>query len=198
MRPAYATNHFCFMRIITVSTISLAFLFVGCASLGDPLTQKMMQNDGFSVTDLQMAEVRLSRSITLQRDIDADGGFQVADAAVIANVNGRRVSSLDIPAKTVGRILPDVRVGNAIAVSFAENDNNSYLLFAPDPSNGNRYTLLRFDSSQVAQKQIGGTSPPAYPVPAGATPVMFKNRQFYLKKGGELPYLVVRNWKARG
>lgn len=116
----------------------LVLLLSGCGPKLRPLTQRLIDDEGWGQDELRRIQFYLSEDLVLRREL-RQGGTSIVDGRVRV-VDGRNVEELIFRARTPGVFTFSPKT-NRLAVSFESNDNN-YLIFGPNPRNGNRYTLL--------------------------------------------------------
>jgi hypothetical protein len=88
--------------------------------------------------DMSQIQFYLSHELILERSLSQQKS-EIQDGRIIVEKGGD-VDRIRIPAESPGLFVfsPD---GEKMAISFSE-DENSYLMFGPNPNENNRYTLL--------------------------------------------------------
>lgn len=96
--------------------------------------------EGTRLVDQNMKNIQfyLSHDLVLERSLSQQQS-QVRDGKIIVREDGE-TERIRIPAESPGVFVfsPD---GEKMAISFSEDDD-SYLMFGPNPNENNRYTLL--------------------------------------------------------
>ena len=121
--------------------LSALFLLSGCGPKLSPLTQRLVEEEQWAEPELQRIQFYLSEDLVLTRELRS-GGTTITQGRV-KMLDGRQVEELVFRARTPGVYTFSPKT-NRIAVSFEGNDNN-FLVFGPNPKNGNRYTLMARD-----------------------------------------------------
>jgi len=113
----------------------------GCSARLTPFTQKLYEDNNWTERDLKRIQFYLSDNIVLRREIG--GGSAEITKGKIKVVDGRRFAEVVIRKGTPGVFVFSPKE-NRFAVSFETGDDR-YLIFGPNPSYRERYTLLASD-----------------------------------------------------
>ena len=113
----------------------------GCSPRLTPFTQKLYEDNNWTERDLKRIQFYLSDNIVLRREIG--GGSAEINKGKIRVVDGRRIAEVVIRRGTPGVFVFSPKE-NRFAVSFETGDDR-YLIFGPNPSYRERYTLLASD-----------------------------------------------------
>lgn len=125
------------MRLGAMAAIIITM--ASCSARLSPFTQKMYERSGLEQEELTRIQFYLSEDIVLRRNMSA--GETVVSEGKIKMVDGRRVEEVRIPRGTPGVLLFMPR-DDRFAISFEENNDESYLMFGPNPKINDRYALL--------------------------------------------------------
>ncbi len=126
---------------LTLLLVFATFLLTGCGPKLSPLTQRLIEDQEWAQPELQRIQFYLSEDLVLTRELRS-GGTTITRGQVKL-VDGREVEEVVFKARTPGVFTFQPKT-NRIAISF-ESNNDNYLVFGPNPKNGNRYTLLASD-----------------------------------------------------
>ena len=113
----------------------------GCSARLTPFTQKLYEDNNWTERDLKRIQFYLSDNIVLRREIG--GGSAEISKGKIKVIDGRRIAEVVIRKGTPGVFVFSPKE-NRFAVSFETGDDR-YLIFGPNPSYRERYTLLASD-----------------------------------------------------
>lgn len=128
------------IRIITLLLLTV----VGLSSCGpklSPFTQRLYEEQNWGEEDLRRIQFYLSEDVVLQRELRS-GNSQIRNGTVRV-INGRDVEQVVFRRNTPGVFIFSPKT-QRVAISF-EDDNDNFLVFGPNPKNGDRYTLLASD-----------------------------------------------------
>ncbi len=126
------TNLFLLMVIILCGLSS-------CSPRLTPFTQRLYQENNWSVDELKQIQFYLSRDIRLYRDV-TDSASKI-ESGKIRMIKGRKVEEIVIPSGTPGVLVFSPK-DDRMAVSFEDGNDERYLMFGPNPKSNNRYVLL--------------------------------------------------------
>lgn len=122
--------------------VSLFFMAVFLSSCGPTLsyfTQNLYEQNSWTESELKRIQFYLSKSIVLRRELT--GSKSEIVSGEIKLVDGRKVEEVVIPKGTPGVMLFQPKESR-FAVSFDAKNDDSYLVFGPNPKASNRYVLL--------------------------------------------------------
>lgn len=126
----------------SLTFLGIAFFFLtSCGPKLSPFTQRLYEEQRWEESDLQRIQFYLSEDVVLQRELRS-GNSQIRNGTVRV-VNGREVEQVVFRRNTPG-VFSFSPKSQRIAISF-EDDNDNFLVFGPNPKNGDRYTLLARD-----------------------------------------------------
>ena len=129
------------MKTTFLLSILAVLLLSSCGPTLTPFTQQVYEQGNFNDGELKRIQFYLSDDIVLRRELT--GGRTRVVQGEIKIVNGRKVEQVVIPRGTPGTVVLQPG-GNRLAVSFEQSDEQ-YLVFGPNPTMGDRYTLLASD-----------------------------------------------------
>lgn len=122
--------------------LSLTLLLLpSCGPKLSPFTQRLYEDMNWSDAELQRIQFYLSEDLVLQRELRS-GSTQIRNGTVKV-INGRKVEQVVFKRQTPG-IFSFSPKSQRVAISF-ESDNDNFLVFGPNPKNGDRYTILASD-----------------------------------------------------
>ena len=121
--------------------ITSVFLFTACGPRLSPFTQRLYEEQGWGEDELRRIQFYLSEDVTLQRELRNDR--TTINRGSVQVVNGREVEQIVFRRNTPGVFTFQPKT-QRVAISF-EEDADNYLVFGPNPKNGDRYTLLASD-----------------------------------------------------
>jgi len=121
-----------------------AVLITACAtgSQKRSFSQQFYKDSGLSQEDLKRVQFYLDRDVVLYRVINSSESR--VEGGKITVRGGQNVEEIVIRRGTKGALVfmpKDDRLG----ISFDAKDDQKYLMFGPNPNNGNRYSLLASD-----------------------------------------------------
>ncbi|THH42061.1 hypothetical protein [Neolewinella litorea] len=128
------------LRILPLLLFSLLFL-TGCGPRLRPFTQDLYAEQQWDEADLRRIQFYLSEDVVLQRELRS-GSSRIRNGSVQV-INGREVEQVVFRRNTPG-VFTFSPKDQRVAISFEDDDDN-YLIFGPNPKNGNRYSLLASD-----------------------------------------------------
>jgi hypothetical protein len=121
----------------------IAFLFllvtVGCSRELRPFTANILQEGGWSDTDLQKIQFYLSDDIVIRRNL-TEGSSEIT-SGTIKIVKGRKVEEVRIKRGTPGTFLFRANKDN-FAIGFDANSDKRFLMFGANPKRQGSYVLL--------------------------------------------------------
>jgi hypothetical protein len=117
------------------------FLFTGCGPKLAPFTQELYERQGWGEDELRRIQFYLSEDVTLQRELRNDR-TTIRNGSVRV-IDGREVEQIVFRRNTPGVFTFSPKT-QRVAITF-EEDGDNFLVFGPNPKNGNRYTLLASD-----------------------------------------------------
>ena len=127
-------------RLCFLLVISTLFL-TGCGPKLSPFTQALYEDQGWAEDDLRRIQFYLSEDLVLTREL-RKGGSSIRNGQVKV-IDGREVEQVVFKRNTPGVFTFSPKT-QRLAISFERNDKN-FLVFGPNPKNGNRYTILAND-----------------------------------------------------
>lgn len=122
-----------------LSGLFLVLAISSCSPNLTPFTQRLYEENKWSEADLRQIQFYLSEDIVLRRQVE--GGSSEIIEGEIKMVDGKEVEEIVIEKGTPGVFLFTPK-SNRFAVSFESDSDSRYLMFGPNPKNGNRYALL--------------------------------------------------------
>ena len=127
------------MKSISFLVISSLLLIIGaCSPSLSPFTQRLVEKNRWSESDLKKIQFYTSKEIVLSRDYTT--GMSRIESGEIKMVRGRKIEEIRIPKGTPGAVVFQPK-DDRLAVSF-EDHNDRFLIFGPNPKRGNSYVLL--------------------------------------------------------
>lgn len=129
------------MKALPFYTLCALFLcgFSACSPKLTPFTQRLYEENNWTQEDLARIQFYLSENIVLRRQ--ASSGSSRIESGEIKVVNGQKVEEIVIPRGTPGVFLFSPKE-DRFAISFESKGEDRYLMFGPNPKQGNRYVLL--------------------------------------------------------
>jgi hypothetical protein len=121
--------------------IACLFVLTACGPRLSPFTQRLYEDQGWDESDLQRIQFYLSEDVVLIRELRSDRSL--IRRGTVKVIDGREVEQIVFKRNTPG-VFTFSPKSQRVAISF-ENDNDNYLVFGPNPKNGDRYTLLASD-----------------------------------------------------
>jgi hypothetical protein len=126
-------------QVIQIFTLLLAFTAIGCSPELRPFTSNVLQEGGWSDSDLQKVQFYLSDDIVIRRNLVE--GTSAITSGTIKIVKGEKVEEVRIKRGTPGTFL--FRAGkNNFAVGFDAASDKRYLMFGANPRRQGSYVLL--------------------------------------------------------
>ncbi|MTB49504.1 hypothetical protein [Lewinella sp. W8] len=119
----------------------LCVLVSSCGPKLSPLSQRLIEDQGWNEDDLKRIQFYLSEDLILNRELR--GGSSEIRNGQVKIVDGREVEQMVFKRNTPGVFIFSPKT-QRMAISFERQDDN-YLVFGPNPKAGNRYTLLASD-----------------------------------------------------
>ncbi len=132
-------NTFIMMRLSTLLLIATFSLGLGaCSKNLSYLHRDTVQDSRMLDRNMDQIQFYLSQELILERSLSQQKS-EIKDGRIIVEEGGE-VDRIRIPAESPGVFIfsPD---GEKMAISFSD-DEDSYLMFGPNPNENNRYTLL--------------------------------------------------------
>ncbi len=117
----------------------LLLLLSSCSPRLTPFTERLRVEADLSGTELQRVQFFLSDDVVFGREI-TESNTAIKNGE-IKLVNGKEVEQIRIKKGTPGVMVLNPKK-KRIGVSFEKDSDTHYLMFGPNPKNGNRYTLL--------------------------------------------------------
>ena len=127
-------------RLLT-ALVLFTFMFSSCGPKLSPLTQRLVDDQDWTETELKRIQFYLSEDLVLTREL-RNGNSTIRNGQVKV-IDGREVEQMIFKRNTPGVFVFSPKT-QRMAVSFERNDEN-YLVFGPNPKAGQRYTLLASD-----------------------------------------------------
>lgn len=130
------------MKTFFPLAVLAAVLLASCGPTLSPFTARVYEEGRFTEAELKRIQFYLSEPIVLTRELR--GGRTEVISGEIKMLNGQKVEQVVIPKGTPGTVLftPD---RERLAVSFESRGNGRYLIFGPNPTMNNLYTLRASD-----------------------------------------------------
>lgn len=130
------------MKTIFPLAVLAAILLTSCGPTLTPFTTQVYEDGRFTESELKRIQFYLSEPIVLSRELR--GAKSEVVSGEIKLVNGQKVEQVVIPKGTPGVVLftPD---RERLAISFESSGKNRYLVFGPNPTMNERYTLRASD-----------------------------------------------------
>lgn len=105
-----------------------------------PFSQSLYQQNNWNDEDLKRIQFYVSRDIVLQRGLSS-GSTQIKGGRVRME-DGRQIEEIVIRRGTPGVFLFRPSDTRNFAIAFEDGDDSRFLMFGPNPRQGNRYYLL--------------------------------------------------------
>ncbi|MCP9235678.1 hypothetical protein [Lewinella sp. JB7] len=128
-------------RFLLPTLLLCTGLLSSCGPRLSPFTQRMYEEQNWQEDELRRIQFYLSEDVILQRELRNDRS-QIRNGSVSV-INGREVEQIVFKRNTPGVFVFSPK-SQRVAISF-ESDNDNFLVFGPNPKNGDRYTLLAGD-----------------------------------------------------
>lgn len=122
-----------------LAIVTIIIGFSSCSPKLTPFTQQLYKDNNWSEDELKQIQFYVSRDIKLYRDVT--NSTSKIESGKIRTVKGRKVQEVIIPSGTPGLLVFSPK-DDRFAVSFEDGDDESYLMFGPNPKVNNRYVLL--------------------------------------------------------
>jgi hypothetical protein len=122
--------------------IFLSFIFLGliaCSPTLTPFSQKLYDDQKWSLEELQKIQFYLSDDIVLYRKVAS--GETTINNGKIKMVNGEKIEEV-IFKKGIPGVLIFMPKADRFAISFDSDTDPKYLIFGPNPKMTSRYVLL--------------------------------------------------------
>lgn len=141
-----------------------------------PFTQRLYEEYRWTEPELKRIQFYLSNDIVLRREL---GNSNVSiSSGTIRIKDGRRVEEIVIRQGTPGVFMFSPKE-DRFAIGFEDGKNNRYLMFGPNPRQGNRYALLGAEWDRQ-----GGA-------------VTYDGQQYQVDSSGAFSHLLVNLKRAR-
>lgn len=114
-------------------------VFSSCGSRLVYFTEPLRQRENWSEPDLRNIQFYTSRDIVLSRSLGNEE--TVIESGRVIRKDGRRIERVVIPARTPG-VLVMMPEEKRLGISFEAEGREAFLMFGPQPRNGDRYALL--------------------------------------------------------
>lgn len=147
-RPGYNTSHTQSQSMYRLLVSATVLLSMSCGPKLSPFTQRLYETQRWEEEDLRRIQFYLSEDVVLQRALTQDRS-QIRNGSVKV-INGREVEQVVFRRNTPGVFIFSPK-DERVAVSF-EDDNDNFLVFGPNPKNGDRYSLLANDWTRRSGK----------------------------------------------
>ena len=121
--------------------LTCIFLFTSCGPRLSPFTQRLYEDQGWDEPDLRRIQFYLSEDVILTRELRSDRS--TITRGTVKVIDGREVEQIVFKRNTPG-VFTFSPKSQRMAISFEDNNDN-YLVFGPNPKNGDRYSLLASD-----------------------------------------------------
>jgi hypothetical protein len=112
---------------------------IGCSRELRPFTSNILQEGGWSDSDLQKIQFYLSDDIVIRRNL-TEGASEIT-SGTIKMVKGRKVEEVRIKRGTPGTFLFRANKDN-FAIGFDANSDKRFLMFGANPKKQGSYVLL--------------------------------------------------------
>lgn len=130
------------MKIKILFCVLMGAMLTSCSSTYSYFTKDLYENEHWTQDDIMRIQFYVSKDIVLSRTVQ--DGETAIQGGKISIKNGQRIEQVVIKAYTPGVLIlmPNT---DRFAISFEESDNESYLMFGPNPNYNNRFALLAQD-----------------------------------------------------
>lgn len=132
---------FCSKNLLLFVALS-SFLISSCAPTYTYFTKDLHDQQQWSEEDLKRVQFYTSSEIILTRLLTA-GETMISGGKIIVK-NGERYEKVVIPTGTPG-VMIMMPAEDRMAISFETKNNESFLMFGPNPEYNNRFALLAQD-----------------------------------------------------
>lgn len=131
------------LTLLLITGLSAVFI-ASCATTSQrrSFTQQFYKDSGLHGDDLKKVQFYLDRDVLLYRVLEADDSR--VEGGKITSRGGQTIEEILIRRGTPG-VLVFMPKDDRLGISFDPQNDNNYLMFGPNPNNGNRYTLLASD-----------------------------------------------------
>lgn len=119
---------------------ALILLMSSCSRELRPFTSNILQDGGWSDTELRKIQFYLSEDIVIRRKL-TEGANEIASGGSIKVFKGEKVEEVRIPRGTPGVFLFRAS-DNHFAIGFDASTDKRYLMFGPNPKRQGSYVLL--------------------------------------------------------
>jgi hypothetical protein len=125
-------------QAIQIIAFLMLFTAISCSPELRPFTSNILQEGGWSDTDLQKIQFYLSSDIIIRRNL-SEGTSQIT-SGTIKIVKGEKVEEVRIRKGTPGTFL--FRDKTNFAIGFDATSDKRYLMFGANPKREGEYVLL--------------------------------------------------------
>lgn len=126
-------------HFISMCAFLLVLVFSSCTPKLTPFTKQLQEENGWSEQDLKRIQFYVSQDVVLRKQRSKSGSK--IESGEIKVVSDAEVEEILIKKGTPG-VLIEIPKEDRFAVCFEDNNSNRYLMFGPNPKQGNRYALL--------------------------------------------------------
>jgi hypothetical protein len=126
-------------QLVKIIAFLCVLIAVGCSRELRPFTANILQEGGWSDTDLQKIQFYLSDDIVIRRNL-TEGSSEIT-SGTIKIVKGRKVEEVRIKRGTPGTFLFRANKDN-FAIGFDANSDKRFLMFGANPKRQGSYVLL--------------------------------------------------------
>lgn len=148
-----------------------------CSPKYTPFTEELWSEYRWSESELKRIQFYLSSDLVLRRQL-GDTNVRIVSGEIKVR-DGRRVEEIFIRQGTPGVFLFSPK-DNRMAVSFEDGKNDRFLMFGPNPKQGNRYMLLGSEWG-----------------PRGMGKVTYDGQEYEVEGSAQLASLLVNMKRAR-
>ena len=127
--------------------LATLLLFSACGPRLSPLTKRLVDEQRWGEEELRRIQFYLSEDLVLTRALR--NGRTAIDRGRVTLIDGREVEQVVFKAKTPG-VFTFSPKDDRVAVSFEGGGSERYLVFGPNPKNGNRYSILARDWTRAS------------------------------------------------
>lgn len=120
-------------------SLSIMTILSSCGSQLRPFTSHVLQEGGWSDSELKKIQFYLSDDIVIQRVL-TEGSSEIT-SGTIKIVKGERIEEVRIPRGTPGVFLFRAKEDH-FAIGFDSNSDKRFLMFGPNPKKQGAYVLL--------------------------------------------------------
>ena len=130
--------------IASYAFFALLLFLISCTSGTQKraFSQQFYKDSGLSGNDLKNVQFYLDRDLVLYRTFNSVNSR--VEGGKISLIGGEKVEEVLIRRGTKG-VLVFMPKDDRLGICFDPQDEKQYLMFGPNPNNGNRYSLLASD-----------------------------------------------------